>query len=89
MNVDEPWQTLACCMEIANASRSHDPTQFISHFPVHQVQNTVHIHVFLFVCVCGCDCVIERIGRIALNAINAIINAICVIERGTSQSQPT
>ncbi|XP_053369453.1 DNA-directed RNA polymerase, mitochondrial [Clarias gariepinus] len=36
MNADEPWQTLACCMEIANASRSHDPTQFISHFPVHQ-----------------------------------------------------
>ncbi|XP_027025575.2 DNA-directed RNA polymerase, mitochondrial isoform X1 [Tachysurus fulvidraco] len=36
MNADEPWQTLACCMEIANASRSHDPTEFISHFPVHQ-----------------------------------------------------
>ncbi|TSK53675.1 DNA-directed RNA polymerase, mitochondrial [Bagarius yarrelli] len=36
MNADEPWQTLACCMEIANASRSHDPAQFISHFPVHQ-----------------------------------------------------
>ncbi|XP_030640261.1 DNA-directed RNA polymerase, mitochondrial [Chanos chanos] len=36
MNADEPWQTLACCMEIANASRSPDPTQFISHFPVHQ-----------------------------------------------------
>ncbi|KAG7327569.1 hypothetical protein KOW79_009175 [Hemibagrus wyckioides] len=36
MNADEPWQTLACCMEIANASRSHDPTQFISYFPVHQ-----------------------------------------------------
>ncbi|XP_061635358.1 DNA-directed RNA polymerase, mitochondrial isoform X2 [Phyllopteryx taeniolatus] len=36
MNADEPWQALACCMEIANAVRSHDPTQFISHFPVHQ-----------------------------------------------------
>ncbi|XP_053490476.1 DNA-directed RNA polymerase, mitochondrial [Ictalurus furcatus] len=36
MNADEPWQTLACCMEIANASRSCDPTQFISHFPIHQ-----------------------------------------------------
>uniref|UniRef100_A0A3Q1JU48 DNA-directed RNA polymerase n=1 Tax=Anabas testudineus TaxID=64144 RepID=A0A3Q1JU48_ANATE len=36
MNADEPWQALACCMEIANAVRSPDPTQFISHFPVHQ-----------------------------------------------------
>ncbi|XP_024277109.1 DNA-directed RNA polymerase, mitochondrial [Oncorhynchus tshawytscha] len=35
-NADEPWQTLACCMEIANAVRSPDPTHFISHFPVHQ-----------------------------------------------------
>lgn len=37
MNADEPWQTLSCCMEIANAVRSPDSTQFISHFPVHQV----------------------------------------------------
>ncbi|XP_076880297.1 DNA-directed RNA polymerase, mitochondrial [Brachyhypopomus gauderio] len=36
MNADEPWQTLACCMEIANATRSPDHTKFISHFPVHQ-----------------------------------------------------
>lgn len=36
MNADEPWQALACCMEIANAVRSPDPSQFISHFPVHQ-----------------------------------------------------
>ncbi|XP_074491779.1 DNA-directed RNA polymerase, mitochondrial isoform X1 [Sebastes fasciatus] len=36
MNTDEPWQALGCCMEIANAVRSPDPTQFISHFPVHQ-----------------------------------------------------
>uniref|UniRef100_A0A6Q2XNU6 DNA-directed RNA polymerase n=1 Tax=Esox lucius TaxID=8010 RepID=A0A6Q2XNU6_ESOLU len=35
-NADEPWQALACCMEITNAIRSPDPTQFISHFPVHQ-----------------------------------------------------
>ncbi|XP_034387343.1 DNA-directed RNA polymerase, mitochondrial isoform X2 [Cyclopterus lumpus] len=35
-NADEPWQALACCMEIANAVRSPDPTRFISHFPVHQ-----------------------------------------------------
>ncbi|KAL4658925.1 DNA-directed RNA polymerase, mitochondrial isoform X1 [Arapaima gigas] len=36
MNVDEPWQALACCMEIAKALQSPDHTQFISHFPVHQ-----------------------------------------------------
>ncbi|KAG8003580.1 DNA-directed RNA polymerase [Nibea albiflora] len=36
MNADEPWQALACCMEISNAVRSPDPTQFISQFPVHQ-----------------------------------------------------
>ncbi|KAM7012929.1 DNA-directed RNA polymerase, mitochondrial [Tautogolabrus adspersus] len=36
MNADEPWQALACCMEIANAVRCSDPIQFISHFPVHQ-----------------------------------------------------
>ncbi|NXY79234.1 RPOM protein, partial [Glareola pratincola] len=36
MNTDEPWQALACCMEIAKASRSPDPTAYISHFPVHQ-----------------------------------------------------
>uniref|UniRef100_F7FG73 DNA-directed RNA polymerase n=1 Tax=Monodelphis domestica TaxID=13616 RepID=F7FG73_MONDO len=36
MDVDEPWQALACCMEIANAIRSPDPTAYISHFPIHQ-----------------------------------------------------
>ncbi|XP_070207362.1 DNA-directed RNA polymerase, mitochondrial-like [Littorina saxatilis] len=33
---DEPWQTLACCMEIARASRSPDPENYICHLPVHQ-----------------------------------------------------
>ncbi|OWF53869.1 DNA-directed RNA polymerase, mitochondrial-like [Mizuhopecten yessoensis] len=33
---DEPWQTLACCKEIAAAVRSEDHTKFVSHFPVHQ-----------------------------------------------------
>lgn len=36
MNADEPWQALGCCMEIANAVRSPDPAQYISHLPVHQ-----------------------------------------------------
>ncbi|ESO82315.1 hypothetical protein LOTGIDRAFT_223359 [Lottia gigantea] len=33
---EEPWQVLACCMEITKAIRSPDHTKFISHFPVHQ-----------------------------------------------------
>lgn len=33
---DEPWQTLACCVEIAKAVRSGNPETFKSHFPVHQ-----------------------------------------------------
>lgn len=33
---EEPWQTLACCMEIANAHRSENPEEYRSHFPVHQ-----------------------------------------------------
>ncbi|XP_077110224.1 DNA-directed RNA polymerase, mitochondrial isoform X1 [Ranitomeya variabilis] len=36
MEADEPWQTLACCMEVANATRSPDPAKYISYFPVHQ-----------------------------------------------------
>ncbi|XP_045656232.1 LOW QUALITY PROTEIN: DNA-directed RNA polymerase, mitochondrial [Ursus americanus] len=36
MEVDEPWQALACCMEIARAVRAPDPTAYVSHFPVHQ-----------------------------------------------------
>ncbi|XP_066139814.1 DNA-directed RNA polymerase, mitochondrial [Euwallacea fornicatus] len=34
---DEPWQTLACCMEIADVLKSGiDPALYRSHFPVHQ-----------------------------------------------------
>uniref|UniRef100_A0A670XVM4 DNA-directed RNA polymerase n=1 Tax=Pseudonaja textilis TaxID=8673 RepID=A0A670XVM4_PSETE len=36
MDTDEPWQVLACSMEIAKAVRSPDPSEYISHFPVHQ-----------------------------------------------------
>ncbi|XP_060037415.1 DNA-directed RNA polymerase, mitochondrial [Erinaceus europaeus] len=36
MEAEEPWQTLACCMEIASALRSPDPAAYVSHFPVHQ-----------------------------------------------------
>lgn len=37
MEADEPWQALACCMEVARAVRAPDPTAYVSHFPVHQV----------------------------------------------------
>lgn len=37
MDTDEPWQALACCMEIAKASRCPDPAAYVSHFPIHQV----------------------------------------------------
>ncbi|KFB46178.1 DNA-directed RNA polymerase [Anopheles sinensis] len=33
---DEPWQTLACCMEIAKVHRCPDPEKFESGFPIHQ-----------------------------------------------------
>lgn len=33
---DEPWQTLACCIEIAKVHRCPDPTEFLSDFPIHQ-----------------------------------------------------
>ncbi|XP_037850272.1 DNA-directed RNA polymerase, mitochondrial [Chlorocebus sabaeus] len=36
MGAEEPWQTLACCMEVANAVRSSDPAAYVSHLPVHQ-----------------------------------------------------
>ncbi|XP_037957761.1 DNA-directed RNA polymerase, mitochondrial [Teleopsis dalmanni] len=35
-NSDEPWQTLACCMEIAKVYRSPNPEEYISRFPIHQ-----------------------------------------------------
>lgn len=33
---DEPWQTLACCIEIAKVHRCSDPSKFMSGFPIHQ-----------------------------------------------------
>lgn len=35
---EEKWQTLACCMEIANVIKTNptDPQEFVSHFPIHQ-----------------------------------------------------
>uniref|UniRef100_F1KUB3 DNA-directed RNA polymerase n=1 Tax=Ascaris suum TaxID=6253 RepID=F1KUB3_ASCSU len=36
MRSDEPWQTLAACIEIRDALRSGDPSTFVSHLPIHQ-----------------------------------------------------
>lgn len=33
---EDPWQCLACCMELRNALEAPDPTRFVSHLPVHQ-----------------------------------------------------
>ncbi|CAN7978489.1 unnamed protein product, partial [Ixodes persulcatus] len=33
---EEPWQTLACCREVAAAVRSPDPRRYVCHLPVHQ-----------------------------------------------------
>lgn len=33
---DEPWQTLASCMEVAAAMKSSNPAEFMSGFPIHQ-----------------------------------------------------
>jgi DNA-directed RNA polymerase len=33
---EDPWQCLACCMELKNAFDSPDPTRFQSQLPVHQ-----------------------------------------------------
>ncbi|XP_075153749.1 mitochondrial RNA polymerase [Haematobia irritans] len=33
---DEPWQTLACCIEIAKVHRSPNPAEYMSRFPIHQ-----------------------------------------------------
>lgn len=40
---DSPWQVLACCMEITDAIRSGDPTKFVTHIPVQQVNAYVLI----------------------------------------------
>lgn len=39
MDSEEPWQTLACCMEVARAVRAPDPAAYVSHLPVHQVSD--------------------------------------------------
>jgi DNA-directed RNA polymerase, mitochondrial len=36
LKAEDPWQCLAACIEIRNAIQSGDPTQFVSHLPIHQ-----------------------------------------------------
>lgn len=36
LKAEDPWQCLATCFELADALRSPDPKQYVSHFPVHQ-----------------------------------------------------
>jgi DNA-directed RNA polymerase len=36
LKAEDPWQCLACCMELKNAFESPDPTRYMSQLPVHQ-----------------------------------------------------
>jgi len=36
LKAEDPWQCLAACFELRAALASPDPTQFVSHLPVHQ-----------------------------------------------------
>lgn len=36
LKAEDPWQCLATCLELKNALDSPDPTQFVSHLPIHQ-----------------------------------------------------
>ncbi|KAJ9111267.1 hypothetical protein QFC22_006567 [Naganishia vaughanmartiniae] len=36
LQAEDPWQCLACCIDIAAALRSPDPTAYLSSLPVHQ-----------------------------------------------------
>lgn len=36
IKAEDPWQCLACCIELKNALESPDPTRFVSQLPVHQ-----------------------------------------------------
>ncbi|CAK7270758.1 DNA-directed RNA polymerase [Sporothrix epigloea] len=36
LEAEDPWQCLAACMELTAALEMPDPTQFVSHLPVHQ-----------------------------------------------------
>lgn len=35
-NSDDPWQTLAACVEVRDAIASGNPETFVSHLPIHQ-----------------------------------------------------
>lgn len=36
LKADDPWQCLACCIEMKGALDSEDPANYISHLPIHQ-----------------------------------------------------
>ncbi|KAL1902487.1 DNA-directed RNA polymerase [Sporothrix stenoceras] len=36
LQAEDPWQCLAACIELSSALALDDPTQFVSHLPVHQ-----------------------------------------------------
>ena len=36
LTAEDPWQTLAACIELRNALELPDPTRYVSHLPIHQ-----------------------------------------------------
>jgi hypothetical protein len=56
LDSDEPWQTLAACLEIRNAMQSPCPENFISHLPIHQVsKNRKAVTIFYLFRTYKCD----------------------------------
>jgi len=38
---DEPWQTLAACIELRDALQCENPEDFVSHLPIHQARSLI------------------------------------------------
>ena len=36
LSSDEPWQTLAACIEVSKAIKYQDPSTYVCHLPIHQ-----------------------------------------------------
>ena len=72
LDSDEPWQTLAACIEIRNALRSPNPENFVSHLPIHQV---LTIDLFLSGYVLCCDSNPQPRTPLRLSCRHTIITA--------------
>ena len=83
MQEDDPWQVLACCVEIAAALKSPDHRQFVSHFPVHQDGscNGLQHYAAMGRDQLGADCVNltpREIPQVKLSQSTALIDLECL-----------